>query len=291
MKRLIVIYFISCTTNAWAHFLHIDDLSFALNKNKTTRPALAISIDGTTFYGALYTGTAPDKTLHINHGDSYWLGQNCKAGTYSDTGVSQCRNCTIGHYCPGGIAHIACTYGAISCPGTNYSTDPTMPSGAPINQLMTMDEVNKFIPVTDYSDWKEISCCASQNNNATASNPASLNNAQNACTHGTIGPGTYLFVARYVSASLLTTNTDSVNGNEKSITNASIAIFDHTVSYASIHGNSIYQHFIDTEHTTYTEYTFSTAPVGGWLINQNNTNILNLTEIPAKFLLCVYELK
>ena len=223
------------------------------------------------------------------------MGQNCPAGTYSPDGIMPCQNCGIGHYCTGAMTRTPCTYGAISCQGINHASDPAMPAGAPINKLMTLDEVNEFIPTTDATQWRKISCCASpQYTELTPGNPSALNYAKYACATGTIGPGTYLFITHYTNSSW-TNSIDSITGNTGSKTSAIIAIFDHPVSYASMHGNSIFQHFIDIEHPTYTKWTFSTAPVNGnW--NQpdtNETNILNIINLIELGWanLCVYELK
>ncbi len=298
MKNWLLLTIVLYATNANALSLHIGDASVPLSDTKNTSPALAVNVRDKTYYGALFADAPASKTLRIEFkGTDYWLGEFCAPGTYAPSGTNTCIACGVGHYCTGGHHRESCTYGAIGCPGTQNALDGALPDGAPINNLMTLAQVNEFIPVTNADQWQKISCCnAPQWAEAKPSNPSALNNAQYACATGTIGPGTYLFFTHYKSGSLGTV-IDSINGETYSMSNAVIAVFDHPVSYASIHGISIFQHFIDTEHPTYTEWDFSTAPVTGWnTVNTNETNISNIINIKnsasSKWSnLCVYKLK
>lgn len=274
-----------CST-ASAHVLHIGDKTFQLDAIKRTSPALCVGLADGVFYGTLYSGDAPGPTMHVWRGASeYWLGQNCVAGKYSETGMSACTDCGVGHYCTGGSHRAACTHGAISCSGTGATTDAPMPASAPVNKFMTLDEVNEFMPVTDFSDWRQISCCSVWISSATSAQPETLNNVSNACASGTIGPGTYLFTMYYNASG--ETGAPSANIYYHAV----IAVFDHPVAYASIHGNNIYQHFVDTEHSQYTARTISTRPIGSWQVNKNETNITNISDLPEVQNLCVFELK
>ncbi len=293
MKHCMLLMIALYATNANAVALHIGDASIPLSNTKNTSPALAVNVRDKIYYGALFSDSPASKTLRIEYkGTNYWLGEFCAPGTYAPSGTNTCIACGIGHYCTGGHHRQSCTYGAIGCPGTQHALDGALPDGAPINAFMTLTQVNEFIPVTDADQWKKLSCCSAQHSVATPNNPSELNNIQNACATGTIGPGTYLFSTHYELSTWV--RIDSITGNIGSMSNAVIAVFDHPVSYASIHGDNIYQHFIDTEHPTYTEWDISTAPVGGWTtVNKNDTNISDIINIigSATYSLCVYELK
>lgn len=278
MYRFAVFLFMFCIIyDTIGATLHIGNKSFRLDTQKRTSPSLATIIDNQYFYGVLYPGTAPTPTAYVQYDDKYWIGQNCPAGTYSANGIDPCIQCGIGHYCTGANQRNSCTYGAIACPDATNETDAPSPIDAPINQTMTLDDVNKLIPETDITQWRMLSCC-SYYVYADINNPSSLNDVNNACATGTIGPGTYLFIARYTSTS------NSIISSEH------IAVFDHPVSYASIHGSNIFQHFIDLNHTTYTEYTFSTMP-GYWYNNKHAANVQNIQSVVGDHNLCVFELK
>lgn len=291
MKRWIF-YILCVTSSANAHTLHIGNSVIELSNVKHTSPGLAVRISDQILYGALYSDTAPQNTLRIKYNNTnYWLGQYCAPGTYAPTGTNTCIPCGIGHYCTGGHARASCTYGAISCNGTNHSTDPTtVATDAPINTFLTLDQVNEFIPTTDFSDWHQVSRCADYLG-AAFNDPDSLRGTSHACAHGTIGPGTYLFIARYGPSQYVSEFNDSINGTNAQITNAFIVVFDHPVGYASIHGIDVFQHFVDTEHPEYQDPVISSTPVYGWKKNINATNISNLTDLPNDIKLYVYELK
>ncbi len=275
-------------TNAGAHALHVGDTSITLGETKNTSPALAVSVDNKIYWGALFSDNAAANTLRVRfNGADYWLGEFCSPGTYAPNGINTCIACGIGHYCTGGHHRASCTYGAISCPGTNHATDPAAPAGAPINTLMTLEQVNEFMPVTDISQWTQISKC-NKFIHATYAEPESVNNPDNACAHGVIGPGTYLFLSRYPTPGY----TDSISG-VPGISQAFIAVFDHPVEYRSVHGNNIFQHFVDTNHAQYETWTLTTGGcVGCWTyVNTNATNISNLADTDFDLQLSVYELK
>ncbi|MBD5400585.1 hypothetical protein HDR61_02470 [bacterium] len=288
MKRICVICFVLCATAARSSELRIGDNVYQLDTQKRTTPALGFYNGEKTVYGALYTGAPPGKTLHVYNGNKYWMGQNCVAGAYSSDGLEICRPCTIGHYCPGGRDKITCTNGAFSCREKNLNVEGVSPNGAPLNKFMNIDEVNEFMPATDFSEWKEISCCGNKVDDGTGGSA----NISRACAHGTIGPGTYLFVARYSLTTL--TEPDSISGINGTNANAFIAVFDHPVGYASIHWNNVLQHFVDTEHAQYEAYTMSTTPLYAWQVNKNETNVSNLTEwgiTENSAWMCVFELE
>lgn len=285
MKRCFFIYlFLLICTDAFGYSLHAAGKAFQLDAIKRTPHAIGVSVGGAVVYGALYPGTAPGVTMHVRMDEEYWLGQNCPAGQYSENGISACTDCTIGHYCPGGRDKKTCTYGTFSCPGTGATTDGPMPDGAPLNKFMTLDEVNEFVPATDISQWRKISCCASQ-----VSHNGDVNDIANACASGDLGPGTYLFVNRYTVSGYK----DSLTGESTGISNAHIAVFDHTVQYRTVTTMNIFQHFIDTENYPYQSWTITDAmPFREfWKADTNETNVSNLTSAVSYNNMCIYELK
>jgi len=283
--RYFLLFFILISCPAFGLSLHYGDASVPLSETKNTSPALAINVADKIYYGALFSDTPASNTLRVQfNGTDYWLGEFCAPGTYAPSGTNTCIACGIGHYCTGGHNRAPCTYGAISCSNTNHASDGTMPDGAPINKFMTLDEVNEFMPITYFSNWGLLSRCY----NFGLGTPDELTTGtSHACAAKTIGPGTYLFIARYNSTNYI----DSINGCNDHFSNAFIAVFDHPVGYISVHGKDIYQHFVDTDHAQYEKYTISTRPIGGWNQNINATNIPNLNQMPHTAELYVYELK
>lgn len=284
--------------DARATTLHFGNNSMVLGTKKLTAPALGVTINGITYWGALYDGAAPGTGLRIRTNDTdYWLGQNCAAGLYSENGLTACQNCGPGYFCTGGRDRTACTYGAIGCPGANETADGARPAGAPVNTFMNLDDVKKYIPATDISQWRMVSCCREQSPGGVFAdwhNPETLNDARAACANGTLGPGTYLFTTQYSYSDGRDTPIDSIAGG---VGNASafIAVFDHSVGYRSIHGNSLFQHFVDTNNAAYQSWTISTAPTdGNWFVNKNETNVSNIPDSPlysSPYMMCVFELK
>jgi len=287
--RLCWLYILLMPLRVYAVSLHYGGGAVELGVQRVTQPALVVNRAGTHLFGAMYTGTAPAGALHISYdGTEYWVGSGCAPGTYSPDGVASCRECGIGHYCTGGMHRKSCTYGAISCRGANHASDPAAPAGAPINTLMTGTEVAKYIPPTDISQWGLVSMGDTFIPVASIFSPDSVNRPDAACASGTIGPGTYMFLARYPKENVV----DSISGDE-GLSNAFIAVFDHPVSYRSIHGIDIFQHFIDTNHAQYENWTLTTGgSVGGWnTVNENNTNISNIDATGFFIQLSVFELK
>lgn len=293
MKQCLLIVIVIFTTHANAHILHIGNTSVPLSENKNTSPALAVDMDNKIYWGALYTDTAPANTLRIQIDDTnYWLGEYCTPGTYAAAGTNTCIACGIGHYCTGGHARKTCTYGAVSCPGTTHSTDAPPPDGATaaINNFMSQEQVNQYIPPTDISQW-EILSCASNMCSADSTNPDTINLPGVYTTEGTIGPGTYLFIARYLGNAFIQTP-DSLEPDKKGTTTIKMAVFNKPVGVRAIHGNNIFQFFVDTEHAPYQAYTISSTPIGAWPQNTNASNVSNIPSvIPLSYSLCVLELK
>lgn len=274
--------------------LHYENTSIRLDTVRRTIPALTIGLADGVYYGSLNAGNAPAGALHVGN---QWVAQNCAPGTYSVDGLSACTDCGLGHYCTGGMHRAACTYGAIGCPGANETADGARPAGAPINTFMNLDDVKKYIPATDISQWRMVSCCREQSPGGVFAdwhNPETLNDARAACANGTLGPGTYLFTTQYSYSDGRDTPIDSIAGG---VGNASafIAVFDHSVGYRSIHGNSLFQHFVDTNNAAYQSWTISTAPTdGNWFVNKNETNVSNIPDSPlysSPYMMCVFELK
>ncbi len=279
---------------AYAATLHYGTHTVPLAPLKQTSPALAINFGGATYFGALFTGAAPTDTLRINIGGvKYWLGEFCAPGTYAPADTNTCIACGMGHFCTGGHHRAPCTYGAISCPGINHATDAALPSGAggAVNVFMTLDDVNTYIPSTDITQWAKISCCSTWGAGgvwATSEQPDTLNDIRTACVNNIIGPGTYLFVARYPSD--IYGYTDCLSGTP-GLSNAFVAVFDHAVGHRIIHGNNVFQHFVDVNNAPYQSWTISTAPVGHWLQNTNQTNVSNIPAQATGLTMCVFELK
>lgn len=293
MKQCLLIVIVIFTTHANAHILHIGNTSVPLSKNKNTSPALAVDMDNKIYWGALYTDTAPANTLRIQIDDTnYWLGEYCTPGTYAAAGTNTCIACGIGHYCTGGHARKTCTYGAVSCPGTTHSTDAPPPDGATaaINNFMSQEQVNQYIPPTDISQWKKIMRrIQGMNPNITWYDSDSINIAEENSAAGIIGPGTYLFVSRYNNFG---DKPDSLESDKTGVSTTKIAVFSKPVGVRAIHGNNIFQFFVDTEHAPYQAYTISSTPIGGWMQNQNTANVSNIpSTTPLGWELNIFELK
>lgn len=277
---------------AYAATLHYGTHTVQLAPLKQTSPALAINFGGATYFGALFDDAAPTDTLRIQVGaTTYWLGEYCAPGTYTPPGTQTCLACGMGHFCTGGHHRAPCTYGAISCPGINHATDAALPAGAVVNVFMTSDDVNTYIPPTDITQWAKISCCSTYAPGGTLADsniPDSLNNKNTACADGIIGPGTYLFVARYPTTQFDTSDCMTATPG---LSNAFVAVFDHAVGHRIIHGNNVFQHFVDVNNAPYQSWTISTAPVGHWLQNTNQTNVSNIPAQATGLTMCVFELK
>ena len=166
-----------------------------------------------------------------------------------------------------------------------------LPAGAAVNVFMTSDDVNTYIPPTDITQWAKISCCSTYAPGgalADSNIPDSLNNKNTACADGIIGPGTYLFVARYPTTQFDTSDCMTATPG---LSNAFVAVFDHAVGHRIIHGNNVFQHFVDVNNAPYQSWTISTAPVGHWLQNTNQTNVSNIPAQATGLTMCVFELK
>lgn len=277
---------------AYAATLHYGTHTVPLAPLKQSSPALAINFGGATYFGALFDDAAPTDTLRINIGGvKYWLGEFCAPGTYAPADTNTCIACGMGHFCTGGHHRAPCTYGAISCTGINHATDAALPAGAAVNVFMISDDVNTYIPPTDITQWAKISCCSTYAPGgalADSNIPDSLNNKNTACADGIIGPGTYLFVARYPTTQFDTSDCMTATPG---LSNAFVAVFDHAVGHRIIHGNNVFQHFVDVNNAPYQSWTISTAPVGHWLQNTNQTNVSNIPAQATGLTMCVFELK
>ncbi|MDR0726635.1 MAG: hypothetical protein LBF37_01065 [Rickettsiales bacterium] len=219
----------------------------------------------------------------------------CSAGTYLSALSNDCMDCGLGHYCMGGSSRDDCTYGIIACSGVNHLSDPALPNIAQgkINTLLSLGDIESIgIPATDFSAYEQISCC-SQQDASIHQNLATLLAGQR-CANGVIGPGTYMFVETYPYSSWMgdVRPVNAINGNI-GYGSAHLVVFDHPVAYTSAHGAGVYQSFVDVNHTTFQEISF-TAPGGGntwrWEVNENQTNVSGLAAAPGLGL-CVYKLR
>ncbi len=291
MPNLNVGFFMLVMLGVGAHgaTLHVGDMVLGLDRERRTNPGLAIKFSDTVWWGVLYPGIAPGTTLYV--GDR-WVGQNCSAGTYSPDGLATCIDCGVGHYCTGEMHRKTCTYGALACPGTHHETDGKLPNGAPINTRMKLADVEKYIPPTYIDQWQEITCCYTLHMDADYRWPETVNDVNNACASGVIGPGTYLFVTRYPGgdSSDLINGSDSLSGGPGK-SSAYIAVFDHRVEYRSVNGNNIFHHFVDGAHFPYESYTVAFPDYDNIWANEIAVNVSGIDVTVSPRSLCVFELK
>jgi hypothetical protein len=147
-------------------------------------------------------------------------------------------------------------------------------NGAPANSLLSLAQVNQYIPATDVSQWRRIACSRAQKTGISLSNPDSINNATGFIT-GTIGPGVYFFIS----------NNKTDSGSTQNLSN--IILFDHPVGFKIVHNGSweVFHIFIDTAHAQFQTYNLTNA---SWTI-ANYTNVSNIVSgTPAE--ICIYEL-
>lgn len=275
--------------SAGAATLHVGDGSVRLDTVRRTTPSLGVSVHGTTYWGSMYGDAAPSGALHIGE---YWVGQNCAAGLYTADGLTACADCGPGYYCPGGRDRTVCTNGAIGCPGANETADGMPSAGAPINTPMTQTQVQQYIPPTHIKQWREITCCYALHTGADYQRPETVNDINNACASGAIGPGTYLFVTRYPGgdSSDLINGPDSLSGGPGK-SSAYIAVFDRRVEYRSVNGNNIFHHFVDGENFPYESYTMAFPDFDNIWANEIAVNVSGIDTVVSPQSLCVFELK
>jgi hypothetical protein len=233
-----------------------------------------------------YTSLATNNVVARNKVDAelYTKIKYCNPGTYLRSYSEACVNCGIGHYCQGGSHRSSCTGGAIACNGVNHTADVLADSSL-VNRVLTMSEVEENIPDTDITQWKRLSCCAHGSGDL-----STINTPGTGCAHGSIGPGTYLFVSRYVTAvGAAVDKLDSLDGSEN-VSSVYIGIFDHAVGYKTIHANNVFNNFVDTENAEFVSYTIK-IPVDPWYRNENVSNISNIPSEVGAYNICVYELR
>jgi len=276
--------------------LHYSAYSVPLAASKQTNPSLVVMANGVKNYGPMYTDAAPANALRMNVGGTkYWVGAYCVAGTYSATGASACQNCGPGYYCGGNRARTVCTWGACGCNSATNATDSMAPAacGGMLNRLLTLDEVNAYIPPTDISQWRMISCCSTQAPGGVMGSWSSsiVNDINAACANGSIGPGTYLFVQRYSYNQYVPAGSIDPLSGQPGQSNSYIAVFDHTVGYHSVHGGGIFNNLVDTAHAAFQTYTLAIPIANGWNVTTNRTNVANIASVVGLTQLCVFELK
>ncbi len=284
---LIFIFICVLSRDGIALSLHIGDASVPLSITRNTSPSLAVGIGNTVYFGALFTDVAPTGTLRINiSGTQYWLGEYCAPGTYLPPGEFRCIDCGLGHYCTGGRHRAACSGGIIGCPGTRASADVAAPKFA--NRLLTADEITANVTPTDLSQWRQISCCATayEKDYDTLHNDLSLVNTAQGCANNTLSPGTYLFTVR--TTSFCNNSVDPLSGHALSAFSANMLIFDHDVSYKTIHASGVYYHFVDTDGPEFTNWDFH-VPQTSFCTNDLRANVDGLNNVPR--VMCVYELQ
>ncbi len=156
-----------------------------------------------------------------------------------------------------------------------------------VNRVLTADEINANVPPTKLSQWHEISCCSTPYDDYyhTLNNDWSAINRVNGCAGGTLAAGTYLFTVR--TGTFCSTAIDPFDGLENAAYSAHIAIYDHAVSYKTIHANSIYYHFLDTRGPDFTAWN-TQIPINFCQVDIR-ANVDGLANVPRT--MCVYVLK
>lgn len=114
----------------------------------------------------------------------------------------------------------------------------------------------------------------------------SVVNSIEGCAGGPLGPGTYLFTDR--AGGFCSSLTDPFDGAQNSAYTANIIIFDHSVSYKTIHAENVYWHFIDIDGPDFTNWDFH-VPNGRFCDVDIRANVSGLESLPR--LMCVYELQ
>lgn len=264
--------------------LHIGDAQITLSETRHTSPTLVVRIGDARYYGALFSDDAPTGTVRTNiEGTQYWLGEWCAPGTYLPAGASRCADCGLGHYCTGNRHRAACSGGIIGCPGTRATADAAAPAFA--NRILTADEIAENITPTDLSQWRQISCCKSLYDDYynTLDKDLSKVNSVQGCAGGPLDTGTYLFTVRtgdWCPAS------DPFSGVGSFSTD--IMVFDHTVSYKTIHAKNIFYNFLDLDGPEFTGYDVR-VPDHYYCATDIRANVDGLADVPRA--ICVYELR
>lgn len=266
--------------------MHIGNSTVPLTATRKTSPTLAVRINNTISYGALFSDDAPSGTMRFNvDGAVYWLGEYCAPGQYIPAGQFRCADCGMGHYCMGGRHRAVCSGGAIACPGTQATADASAPGL--VNRLLTAQEIADNIPATDLSQWQMISCCSGPTHGWTdLYKDLSGVNTYQGCAGGKLEPGTYLFAVR--PDGFCAGNTDPISGSESSAFSTNILIADHDISYKSIHDMNVYYHFVDIDGPEFTGWDIK-VPAESYCSTTIRTNITGLENVPRS--LCVYKLK
>ena len=187
----------------------------------------------------------------------------------------------------GGRHRVACSGGIIGCPDVHATSDGAAPDFA--NRILNNDEIAGITPTTDLtSHWRQVSCCSSVHGDyySTLYKDLSLVNSVQGCANMVLHPGTYLFIVRTLSGTC-SRYSDPFTGDTGGYI-AQMAIFDHDVSYKSIHAISVFWHFIDVDSPEFTDWDFH-APTGNYCDVSIPDNITGLETVPRQ--LCVYELQ
>ncbi len=265
----------------WAITLHMDGVAVSLDQTRHTHPSLVIQTAERKWFGALFTGSAPGRTLHVSvNGTDYWLGQWCRPGTYRADGFFQCQDCGLGHYCTGGAHRAPCSGGIIACPDIHATTDAR--ADTMVNRVLMVDEVTKQVPGTDMSQWRILRSDSAQvpgDYLKKIKNDLSLVNTVPVDV-GVIGPGTYLFVQKAGSVCPASMGTGY---------SSFIMVFDHPVSYKMIHAENVFYTFIDVDGPEFTGWDIKLSPEH-YCTTRDEANVANMDK-SSGFQLFVYELK
>lgn len=281
--------------NANALSLHYGDKSIELTTSRHTTPSLNFLMpNGDIYYGALFdtkNNTPPNNTMHLKYNNNeYFLSPWCDAGYYPSPDTNECIPCGYGHYCTGGNHRESCTYGIIACNTINNTFDPPMPDGTEnmYNRALTMDEVNQYVPITDFSNWKlkhstvfneSIPCNESVNSSIFQEHDKEITS------------GTYLVMHSHCDND--TKKISAISGRIGCVSTAYIVIFDHNVIYRPVAICNNIGNYFDTSHIPYVAYDLRLPDNTNHIfpyasVNENVTNVNNINTSGNAVL---YELK
>lgn len=293
MKYIFTIIFCLCTTSILAEALHFGNYSIDVTTVKHTTPSLNIMNKfGQMFYIAAYDTTpVPKNTLRIEYsGKEYFLGPWCDAGQYPSPDTNICVPCGYGYYCTGGNHREPCTYGIIACNRTNNTYNPSMPTGTEnmYNRALTMDEVNQYVPITDFSNWKlkhgtgyneSIPCNESVNSSIFQEHDKEITS------------GTYLVMHHHCDND--TKKIGAISGRIGCVSTAYIVIFDHNVIYRPVAICNNIGNYFDTSHIPYVAYDLRLPDNTNHIFPYAsvNENVTNVNNINTSGHVVLYELK
>jgi hypothetical protein len=222
----------------------------------------------------------------------------CVPGTYFSSDSGTCIDCGLGYYCTGGGARTVCTYGAIGCPGQNHASNPSMPAGV-FDNVLTLAQVTEYMPPTDISQWRRVtvdyisgSLCGlrkSPSGDWCNNYLTEVNLPENGCA-GTIGPGTYLFVLRWMETQNPGWYDDL--GRQYYAWDYRMIVLTKPTGYKIFRTCNTQDIYLDTNNAAFTSYTIRATHYYN-CYSQTCTapaNVAGLTSV-ADLAISIYELK